>query len=55
MIATTASEAIFLLRARDGRALAVDKFGYAQVDAWISDLESCICLRDFAEAPARLG
>ncbi|MCP3712458.1 hypothetical protein M3I54_36975 [Paraburkholderia sp. CNPSo 3274] len=55
MIGTTAFEAIFILRARDGRVFAVDKFDYAQVDAWFSDLDSCICLLDFEEAPAPQG
>ncbi len=55
MIGTTAFEAIFLLRARDGRVFAVDQFDYSQVDAWFSGLDSCICLLDFEEAPGGQG
>lgn len=55
MIGETAFEGIFLLRARDGRVFAVDKLDYAEVDAWFSDLESCLCLLDFEEAPPSAG
>jgi hypothetical protein len=53
VIGETAFEGIFLLRARDGRVFAVDKSEYGEVDAWFSDLDSCVCLLGFEEASAK--
>jgi hypothetical protein len=55
MIGETAFEGTFLLRARDGRVFAVDKFDHREVDAWFSDLESCICMLGFEDAPSSNG
>lgn len=55
MIGETAFEGVLLLRARDGRVFAVDKFDYSNVDAWFSDIDSCVCLLSFEELPQRQG
>lgn len=54
-IGETAFEAVFLLRARDGRVFASDRFDASNVDAWFSDIDSCIALLDFEEAPRTQG
>ncbi|WP_430233432.1 hypothetical protein [Paraburkholderia tropica] len=55
MIGETAFAGIFLLRARDGRVFAVDKFDHREVDAWFNDLDSCTSMLDFEEAPPSAG
>ncbi|MBB2984233.1 MAG: hypothetical protein V4793_22795 [Paraburkholderia tropica] len=54
-IGETAFETVFLLRARDGRVFASDRFDASIVDAWFSDIDSCISLLDFEDMPTAPG
>jgi hypothetical protein len=48
MIGTTTNLGVFLLRARDGRVIIVDRTDFSDVDAWFSNISACISLLDFS-------